>query len=280
MTYQELCQYLFGRLLSEYNFDISDNDKMYIVKSNYLKNEYKNILSGADPGLLLNAVANGLASGKPVAYVIQEAVFMDLTLFVNEHVLIPRPETEELAYWIETDHRAEDREMNVLDVGCGSGCLTLYLKSKFKYWNLTGLDVSSEALEVSQRNSANLNYQVAWVKADFLISSFLPDRAFDLIVSNPPYVGSDEANVMDSSVLQHEPLLALFPPGNDPLIFYKTLANFGSQYLNPGGKIYVEINEFKGSETSEVFHQKGYLVELRADMQNKPRMIKAIWQGQ
>lgn len=279
MTYQELCQSLWSKLLDEYNIDISQSDKIYIGNSKYFRNEYAKLGSRSDPSGLVKSMAERISSGLPAAYVIQEAVFMDLTLFVNDKVLIPRPETEELAYWIESDHRNAAGNLKVLDVGCGSGCLSLYLKTKFKGWEITGLDVSMEALAVCERNAADLNCSVKWVCDDFLNSTFTPSGPYDILVSNPPYIGDDERNVMDPSVLKYEPNLALFAPGNDPLIFYKKLSEFGKQHLRKGGRIYVELNEFLAQETMEVFIRNGFQAELKEDLQKKPRMIKATRPG-
>jgi release factor glutamine methyltransferase len=240
----------------------------------------------------LTAIAQRLRQHEPVQYVLGEAHFHGLKLFVDHNVLIPRPETEELVEWIVKDVQAWNTDaekkapgkahktntLKILDVGTGSGCIALALKMELPGAELWGCDKSDAALNVARRNGATLDIRVDFQQADFLDTeqwNTLPD--VNLLVSNPPYIPQNERETMEPNVLQHEPHTALFVPDENPLLFYEALAQFGKKKLRPGGAVYVEINENMGEAVVQLFQKAMYnKVQLKKDMQGKDRMVKAL----
>ncbi len=238
----------------------------------------------------LREILDRLLTHEPVQYVLKEAWFYGLPLYVDKNVLIPRPETEELVEWIIHDVKASGlhvteksptdadltRSLKILDAGCGSGCIALALKKNLPRAEVWGCDVSDEALNVSRRNGSELNIRVDFQGVDFLDverQKGLP--SVDILVSNPPYIPQQGAAEMKKNVVDHEPHQALFVPDEDPLVFYKALAAFGHHRLHPGGNIYCEIHEGQGNAVKELFEKQGYRsVEIRKDMQGKERMVK------
>jgi release factor glutamine methyltransferase len=222
---------------------------------------------------LLGSWLNRLKENEPIQYVLNEAWFCGLRFYVDKHVLIPRPETEELVEWIITGCRFPINELSILDIGSGSGCIPIALKRRLgKVWSC---DVSKDALQVAERNATNLGVEVNFMQMDFLDPTQrekLP--AFDIIVSNPPYITYRERYSMRANVLEYEPAKALFVPDNDPLLFYKAIADFGKKHLKPNGSVYAEINESLGKLTQELFIQNGFKAELKKDISGKDRMIR------
>jgi release factor glutamine methyltransferase len=232
-----------------------------------------------------------LKSGEPIQYIINKAWFYGMELYVDKNVLIPRPETEELVQWIINDIKAsgkdvfvrkpmeadETTQLKILDVGTGSGCIALALKRTMAKAEVWGCDVSEEALNVARRNGSTLDIRVDFQGLNFLDEAqqkLLP--TVDIIVSNPPYVPLKDKEEMHANVVDHEPHLALFVSNNDPLIFYKALAEFGKKRLYKTGSIYMEIHESLGKDVADLFSEKGYSsVELKNDMQGKNRMVRA-----
>lgn len=216
-----------------------------------------------------------LETGRPVQYVLEEAHFRNLKLYVAEGVLIPRPETEELIQWIVEDDTREP--LKVLDIGSGSGCIPLALKDELKQAQVTSVDISERALNIAARNGLNLNLTVDFARLDVL-SEDLPEQDWDIIVSNPPYVTVDEKGQMHKNVLDFEPDEALFVSNEDPLLFYRRIAEQGQSKLIDGGRMYFEINRSFGPQTVQLLEELGYeQVELRKDLVGNDRMIKAIW---
>lgn len=215
-------------------------------------------------------VLQELKTGRPLQYVLGETVFFGLRFKVAPGVLIPRPETEELADWV---LNSVPDGCSVLDVGTGSGCIAVSLKVNLPGSSIYALDVSVEALEIASAN-ANLNQVVInFIRED--IRTYITDLKFDVIVSNPPYVTLDEKEEMQQHVLVHEPHLALFVSNEDPLIFYRAIADFALSNLNRGGFLFFEINEVLGWEMLELLGSRGFSeLELRKDMQGKDRMIR------
>lgn len=240
----------------------------------------------------LHKITERLTAHEPVQYVLGEAYFGNLKLYVNKDVLVPRPETEELVHWVVTDVKAsgkpvfngkkEDADktnlLKILDVGTGSGCIALALKSQMPLAEVWGCDASDAALTVARRNGSELDIRVDFVALDFLDSAQrrqLP--TVDIIVSNPPYIPLTEKESMQPNVVAYEPHQALFVPHNDALVFYKALAQFGKERLYSGGSIYAEIHENLGRDVVQLFEREGYSnVVLRKDMQGKDRMVKAV----
>lgn len=220
-----------------------------------------------------------LLDHEPVQYVLNEAWFYGLKLFVDHHVLIPRPETEELVEWIITDCSFPIQRLSILDIGTGSGCIPLALKKRLGKADVWGCDISRDALHIADKNSKLLGIDIKLMELDFLNQGQRDALAsFDILVSNPPYIPENEKNNMRPNVLNYEPATALFVPDDNALLFYSAIAGFGITHLKPGGKIYSEINETRGDETRAVFENAGYLTTMKKDMQGKDRMIKAVRQ--
>jgi release factor glutamine methyltransferase len=224
----------------------------------------------------LDAITERLKKNEPVQYVLGEAWFAGMKFKVNKKVLIPRPETEELVDWIvKESEKSKVKSQNIIDIGTGSGCIPITLKKKLPEASVSAIDICSEALFTATENAIELNVDV-----DFLLLDFLDEEQwkelgqYDIIVSNPPYVKQSEINAMHKRVKEFEPHLALFVPDNDALVFYKKLSDFSLKNLNPGGSLFVEINESLGEQVVNLF--RGFAnIELKKDMQGKDRMIKA-----
>ena len=215
-----------------------------------------------------------LLNHKPVQYVLHEAWFAGLKFYVDENVLIPRPETEELVDWI----CKENSGGTMLDIGTGSGCIPVSLKNKLALANIHACDISSGALSVAQKNATENKTAIQFHQLDFLDpeqSNSLP--VFDVIVSNPPYIPQKDKQEMHRNVLDHEPHIALFVADNDPLIFYKAISEFANDHLKKDGAIYIEIHEALGDEVVKLFVESGFASTiLRKDLQKRDRMVKAM----
>lgn len=225
----------------------------------------------------LAAYTKRLLAHEPVQYVLNEAWFCGLKFHIDKNVLIPRPETEELVEWVISNCKFPVDKLSILDIGSGSGCIPIALKRKLRKAEVWSCDISEAALETARKNAIDLGVDVNFFLLDFLNEedrSLLP--SFDIIISNPPYVPEKDKQQMQANVLHYEPHTALFVPDNDSLIFYRAVAGFGKNHLNPGGIIYTEIHEALGAAVTALFHEKGYQTELKKDMQGKDRMIKAL----
>ena len=227
----------------------------------------------------LQQYTNQLLTGKPVQYVLGEAWFAGLCLNVNEHTLIPRPETEELvalcASWAATKLNSKSG-IKILEVGTGSGCISIALQQKIPAAIITAIDISVGAIEVATINAAKYNAPIQFKTLDFLDETCWPDLgSYDIIISNPPYIAENEKTNMALHVLDFEPHTALFVENNNPLVFYNTIANFGNAHLSNGGAIFVEINQALGSQTTDAFTQHAYNTKLHKDLFENDRMIVA-----
>ena len=210
-----------------------------------------------------------LKTKKPLQYILGETEFYGLKFKVNEHTLIPRPETEELVDWI-----LQEDFKSALDIGTGSGCIPISLAKNSKAI-LSAIDVSENALKVAKENSEMNDVKINFIQQDILKVDALPK--VDLIVSNPPYVLDTEKKLMMANVLDHEPHLALFVPNDNPLLFYKKIADLADKSLVKGGKLFFEINEQFGQETIAILSDYGFVnIELKKDINDKDRMIKAM----
>ncbi|MES1217908.1 MAG: peptide chain release factor N(5)-glutamine methyltransferase [Bacteroidota bacterium] len=220
-----------------------------------------------------------LLQHEPVQYVLNESWFCGFKFYVDKNVLIPRPETEELVEWIISNLKFPLQKLTILDIGTGSGCIPVSLKRKIRKAELWSCDISNESLKVARRNAETLGAEVNFLLLDFLNANErnkLPE--FDIIVSNPPYVPQKDKDQMHSNVLDYEPHTALFVPDNDPLIFYKAIADFGKSHLTASGSIFLEIHEDYGKDVQDVFLSDGYLsAEIKKDMQEKDRMLKVVY---
>lgn len=217
-----------------------------------------------------------VASGKPVQYIAGHAWFYGLKLKVNQSVLIPRPETEELVHWIITDHDQSAGTIKILDIGTGSGCIPIALKKNFKAeTKISAIDISPEALVVARENAKSHEVQIEYLRDDFLDMDVSRLGQFDIVVSNPPYIDRDKIDPAILHELVHEPSMALYPKVADPDIFYRRICDHLETLLERSGMCYLEINEFRAHEIMEIFLSKGFTkIELRPDMQRKPRMLR------
>ncbi|SDC32742.1 peptide chain release factor N(5)-glutamine methyltransferase [Williamwhitmania taraxaci] len=222
---------------------------------------------------LIESGTERLAKGEPLQYVIGKMEFIGVDFQVTPDVLIPRPETEELIWWIAADQQG--KEITLLDVGTGSGCIAISLARMLPKAMVYATDISEKALALAKTNAERNKIKVQFIQNDILSNQAnLPLDRFDIIVSNPPYITEKEKKVMHRNVLEHEPHLALFVPNDDPLRFYKAIASLASSYKNPG-TIYLEINEAFGKETAELFSTLGFDTIIRKDINGKERMIRA-----
>ena len=246
----------------------------------------------------LEAMMLRLEAGEPVQYVVGTAEFCGRRFHVEPGVLIPRQETSELCEWmIASDQHGLTRtidsaaekavresprlsDANILDVGTGSGCIAITLALEMPQAKVTAWDVSDEALEIAKKNADALKADVTFEKRDALDSSLLTLHSslplWDAIVSNPPYVCEKEAAEMERHVLEHEPYLALFVPDDDPLRFYRAIAEYGVTALKPNGLLYFELNPLYAHETEAMLKKLGYVeTEIKQDHFGKQRFLKA-----
>lgn len=215
-----------------------------------------------------------LKKERPIQYIIGETTFMDSLLKVNEHVLIPRPETEELVQWLIDDVGATS-ELKILDIGTGSGCIAVSLAKNLPNSKVYALDVSKEAIHLAKENAVLNGVEINFINADILTSSLDLDLSFDIIISNPPYVREIEKEEIHNNVKNYEPSLALFVSDANPLIFYEAIAEFSKKHLSKDGKLYIEINQYLGEETKALFENKNFnKVILKKDIFDNHRMIR------
>ena len=234
-------------------------------------------------------VLTELKTYKPIQYILGETEFYGLPFLVNENVLIPRPETEELVELIINNEKKEKREkakVNILDIGTGSGCIPISLKKNLPSAEVFAIDVSPNALEVAQKNAEINRVEVNFIEANILLtdSLALPTRnsqlatTFDIIVSNPPYVRNLEKAEINPNVLEFEPHLALFVEDNDALLFYRKITELAKNHLAESGKLYFEINQYLGKETVALVESYGFKnVQLIKDIYGNDRMISASY---
>jgi len=224
--------------------------------------------------LKFNFAIKDLKKEKPIQQILGKADFYGLKFFVNEHVLIPRPETEELVDLIIKENK--DSIPTIMDIGTGSGCIPISLKKNISNALVSSMDVSEKALEVAKNNAELNKVEINFIQDDILNPSInIIPNSFDIIVSNPPYIRISEKEEMRKNVLEHEPHIALFVYDNDPLLFYKKIADVALSVLKPDGKIYFEINENFGTECKQMLENKGFKnVVLIKDLSNKNRILR------
>ncbi len=220
-------------------------------------------------------IVKDLKQCKPIQYILGNTEFFGLKFELNENVLIPRQETEELVALILKENK--NKSGNILDIGTGSGCIAISLKKHLPQANLYALDVSEKGLEVAKKNAQENNTPINFIHTDILKwSEYKFNTTFDIIVSNPPYVTFADKNKMHKNVLDYEPHLALFVADENHLLFYNAIADMGKKHLNQGGTLYFEINEAYGNECMLLIKEKGFRdIELIKDINEKHRIIKA-----
>ena len=256
-------------------------DEREITSWYYISMEYLLVYNRSDCIINSNQVLNKsqlskikqivaeLKTHKPIQYILGKTEFYGLKIKVNEHTLIPRPETEQLVDWI-----LKENFVTALDIGTGSGCIPIAL-AKHTDAKVLAIDVSEDALLIAEENAKNNEVEIDFIHQDILQTNSL--QKVDLIVSNPPYVLESEKEKMQENVLDYEPELALFVEDKNPLIFYKKIASLAINFLNENGKLFFEINAKFGKETIEMLADIGFVnIELKKDMNDKDRMIKAI----
>jgi release factor glutamine methyltransferase len=278
MTWNEYYRYYLQQLQTIYSLEEATaitglvfENKAGVTRMNIIKSPDEILI--AQHKNVLNTALEDLLQHKPVQHIIGEAWFYNLKFKVNEHVLIPRPETEELVKWILDENI---NELSILDIGSGSGCIPIALKKNLPDASVTSIDVSNKALEIAKQNAAANKTAVDFLQLDFLNKNEwqrLP--VFDIIVSNPPYIPFYEKEKLDRNVTAYEPHTALFVPNEKPLLFYEMIAAFATTHLKQDGKIYAEIHEDFAKETASVFLSAFKNAEIRKDINGKKRMVKA-----
>jgi release factor glutamine methyltransferase len=222
-----------------------------------------------------NVILEKLKTQIPIQYILGTTHFYGSEFIVDENVLIPRPETEELVDWIVklNSKLSKKRDLKILDIGTGSGCISISLAKNVLNSSVFAIDVSEKALAVAEKNASLNKVTVTFLHKNILETNHL-DQKFDIIVSNPPYVRNLEKTEIKPNVLENEPHLALFVPDNDPLIFYKKIAELAAANLNPNGQLFFEINQYLGKETQDLLESLGLKnIELRKDIYGNDRMI-------
>ena len=247
------------------------------------KNQLKRIDLALHPDLVFsegeiviwNSILEQLIQEIPIQYLLGKTSFYGLDFEVNENVLIPRPETEELVEWIiETQNsKVESQKIRILDIGTGSGCIAISLAKNIQDAQVFAIDVSEKALATAQKNAEINSVNVTFIHQNILETEDLQQQ-FDIIVSNPPYVRNLEKEEIKKNVLDNEPHLALFVADNDALIFYKKIAELAQKNLYENGHLYFEINQYLGKEMIDLLEKMNFKnVELRKDIYGNDRMI-------
>lgn len=225
--------------------------------------------------LFFRAVVKRLLAEEPFQQIIGFTEFYGLKIAVTKDVLTPRPETEELVHIIIQETKKESPI--IADFCSGSGCISLALKKQFPKATVYGFEKSSKAIVVAKQNASQLQIEVDFQEVDVLQADFVHYPKVDILVSNPPYIRLSEKKDMSNTVLKHEPDMALFVEDTDPLIFYRQIAQIGKEILLPKGKVYFEINEYLGEETSELLRKIGYQeVNIHRDLQGKQRIVEGF----
>jgi len=237
-----------------------------------IKNDYEMTCDELEQGM--NYIGQ-LMNFTPIQYILGETEFYDLKFKVNPSVLIPRPETEELVEWILKDLPHNPLKVKLLDIGTGSGCIAISLKKNLPNMNVSAMDISEEALKTAKENAELNQVEIQFIQADILKINKL-DRKWDVIVSNPPYIPEADKAEMQSNVTEHEPHLALFVQDDDPLLFYRKIAEFANNHLTDNGRLYFEIHKDQGENCKNLLQSLGFeSVTLRKDISGNDRMICA-----
>ena len=267
----EIDTFLF-LLLEEYlNFKRID----VVLKSNFK--------ISPDDLILLKSSTKLLEQDIPIQYILGKTEFYGFPFILNEHVLIPRPETEELITSIlekvlktKTFHtNAKEKQLKILDIGTGSGCIPISLKKSLPFAEITAIDVSNEALTIAKKNTVLNKVDINLTQQDILKTTSL-NQLYDIIVSNPPYVRESEKKEIKNNVLNNEPHMALFVKDNNPLVFYNKIAELAKNHLSENGTLFFEINQYLGKETVELIKLKGFnKIQLKKDIFGRDRIIIA-----
>ena len=268
--------------------DVSEIESFFFILTEFLNN-LKRIDVSLNPGFEVSetdlekwqTIISELKTEKPIQYITGEAWFYGLRFGVNENTLIPRPETEELVEWIIESQKLQVenltpkkfKNLTILDIGTGSGCIPIVLKKEIPNTDVSAIDISQKALEMARKNALDNQVEVKFILQNILETASLYKK-YDIIVSNPPYVRNIEKQEIKRNVLEYEPHLALFVDDTDALLFYRKISQLVLKSLAPNGKLFLEINQYLGKETVELLEQIGFKnIELRKDLKGNDRMI-------
>ena len=222
----------------------------------------------------VDMILKRLVNHEPIQYIFNEAYFQGLTLKVTPDTLIPRPETEELIDIIVKENNQSD--LHVLDIGTGSGAIAIALAKSLKFPIVDAIDISQKAIDIAQENAKAHKVKINFFIRDILSAEIPTNSVYDIIVSNPPYITVREKDSMEPNVLDYEPHTALFVPDNDPLMFYRAITHYAIYALNPGGRIYFEINSLYGKETAKLLSDNNFIdVDIIKDMYGLDRFVSA-----
>ena len=235
---------------------------------------HKDDLISAAQALAFETAATALLAGRPIQYITGKTWFMGEPYIVNDQVLIPRPETEELVDWVIEYAAIKGKALRILDIGTGSGCIAIALKKALPEAIVSAIDISTSAIKIAAANAAVLKADIELIALDILNTAFLPDQ-YDVIVSNPPYIPMQEMKNMELQVTDHEPNIALFVPDEDPLVFYKAIARLAKLHLSTNGQLFFEIHYDQGDAMIKLLDEMHFHAELRTDLFGKDRMIRA-----
>ena len=237
---------------------------------------------------LMQIATKQLEQEIPIQYIIGKTEFFGLPFNINKEVLIPRPETEELVEQVlkevsltkicktTTDETTNEKQLKILDIGTGSGCIAISLKKQLPSSKTSAMDVSDEALRIAKKNAVLNKVDINFIHLDILKTNNL-DQLYDVIVSNPPYVRELEKKEMKNNVLNNEPHLALFVDNKNPLLFYNKIAELAENFLTKNGQIHFEINQYLGKETIKLLAEKGFKnIQLKKDIFGNDRIISAF----
>lgn len=237
---------------------------------------------------LMQIATKQLEQEIPIQYIIGKTEFFGLPFNINKEVLIPRPETEELVeqvikevsliktYKTASNEATNEKQITILDIGTGSGCIAISLKKQLPGSKISAIDVSDKALRVAKKNAALNKVNINFIHLDILKTNNL-DKLYDVIVSNPPYVREMEKKEMKNNVLNNEPHLALFVDNKNPLLFYNKIAELAKKFLTKNGQLHFEINQYLGKETIKLLAEKGFKnIQLKKDIFGNDRIITAF----
>ena len=274
---------LYRDNLNNFSFKESDYLLNILLKENFnLESTFINL----NPGYKLkesqiNKILDSLDKLKnhyPIDYIINKKFFLDNEFYVNEDVLIPRPETEELTNWILQDNLEIKEKKRVIDIATGSGCIAISLSYHNKYFETVGIDISKKALDVCEINKKRILSEVTFLEHDIRIKKNFSEK-FDIVVSNPPYLTKNETLTIGQNV-KFEPQIALFAPSNNPLLYYKKIFDFSRVNLNKNGQIYLEINPVYIIEIKQILAENNLNdVNFRDDFRGKKRFLKIVLNG-
>jgi release factor glutamine methyltransferase len=253
-------------------YSYSEAENLFYITLQWLEKKSKTAVLLGQETLLIDTyqvVLEELLLGKPIQYITHEAPFYGLDLYVDENVLIPRPETEQLVHWVLQDN--PDFEGSVLDIGTGSGCIPLVLKSHWPKAQISGCDISADAIAIAQQNSNEMKLEVNFFQKDIIQEDI---DAYDIIISNPPYIAQSEKDQMHKNVLEHEPHIALFVDDSDPLIFYKKIIQLANIQK---ATCYFETSEYYRELLDSWLRESNYIFEWQLDFQEKNRMLKVSY---